>query len=375
MKFFLPLRHGLATAARRPKLILLVYLLSLLPAAVVALLAYFDMAGLMNDSLFAGLALAGERMAVWNDYQRADASGFGMVNQAALILAGFAVLLHILTAAGVVEALLHREHERERPFLLGIGRHGWRFTRSAIWFGIALVPLLVVVGASFGGINKLAEAQMDGRVHLAGWLAVLVVSMLIYMFLDLGYDLSRIAAATHDEGRTLFGYVKAFFHALRHPLILAPFWLLLSLLVVGLHLAYVAGRAAVQPENLLHVALVLLVQQVVFLVAAFLRVALWSGEIAYYQAAGEPRWCGKRQKPEQVDQDHSAAEDTEREWGPEPEPEAVAAPVIEPEAVAAPVIEPEPDSEPSTETERENENENETWDRRPDLGSTDPPGV
>ena len=141
MKFFLPLRHGLATAARRPKLILLVYLLSLLPAAVVALLAYLDMAGLMNDSLFAGLALAGERMAVWNDYQRADASGFGMVNQAALILAGFAVLLHILTAAGVVEALLHREHERERPFLLGIGRHGWRFTRSAIWFGIAVVKM------------------------------------------------------------------------------------------------------------------------------------------------------------------------------------------------------------------------------------------
>ncbi len=371
MKFLLPLRHGLVAAARRPGLVLLVYLLSLVPAAAVALLAYLDMAELLNDSLFAGLALAGERMAVWNDYQRAEGSDFGMVNQAALILAGLAVLFHVLVAAGVVEALLSRERKREHPFLLGVGRHGWRFTRSALWFALALVPVVLAVGAAFTGINELAKSEMDGRVHLGGWLAVLVVSMLIYMFLDLGYDLSRIAAATHDEGRTFLGFFKALFHALRHPLILAPFWLLLSLLVVGLHLGYVAARAAVQPENLLHVGLVLAVQQVVFLVAAFLRIALWGGEVAYYQAMGEPHWCGKGKKRKKARRSETG---DEAAAAPEtPAPQSVDQP---PEP--APERERKADTGPGTEPELEPQprprsgSEPEPWDRRP---VRDEPGV
>lgn len=296
MKFLLPLRHGLGGARRHFKLVFLVYLLSLLPALLVAYLAFRDLLPELGRSLFAGRALEGDRMGVWNDYLRSADSTFDLVTGAAVAIAVIALILHILTAAGVVEALLSRERRREHPFLLGVGRHGWRFTRSALWFAVALVPLGALLAAAFGGVNEIASSQADGRIHLFGWPIALGLGLLVYMFLDLGYDLSRIAAATHDAGGTFLGFFRGLFHALRHPLILAPFWLLLTLLVVGLHLAYVAGRAAVQPGNLLEVILVVLVQQVVFLAAAYLRVSLWAGEIAYYQAMGEPPWCRTRRQ-------------------------------------------------------------------------------
>jgi len=293
MKLLLPLRFGLRAARRNLKLVFLVYLLSLLPGLMVMALATFDMAPEMGGSLFAAQALEGNRVGVWSDYARAVDSDFGLVVAGLLLAAVVTLVLSILTAAGVVEALLEREHRHERPFLLGIGRHGWRFMRSAVWFGIVLVGLRKLVLLGFTGVNEWAGDVGNGWIQVWGWSGVLVLAFLVYMPLDLGYDLSRIAAAAHDDGRTFFGFFRALGHALRHPLLLAPTWLFFSLLVLGVHLAYVTGRIAVQPANLGEVALLFLVQQVVFLVAAFLRIGLWGGEIAYYQAVGEPRWCAK----------------------------------------------------------------------------------
>jgi hypothetical protein len=296
MKLLLPIRFGLRAARRHLGLVLLVYLLALLPALLVGALAWFDLAPEMSHSLFADEALEGNRLGVWNDFQRAEASSWEMVRISLLLAALVALALQVLTAAGVVEALMRRERRREHPFLLGIGRHGWRFVRSALWFLLAAAVLLVLVRLGMSGVNDLAGERGDGRLQLWGWGAVLLAALLVYALLDLAYDLSRIAAAAHDDPRTFAGFVKALGHALRHPLRLAPLWLFFSLLVLGLHLAYVTGRAFAQPSNLGEVALVLALQQVVFLAAAFLRVGLWGGEIGYYQALGEPRWCGRRRR-------------------------------------------------------------------------------
>lgn len=299
MKALLPIRFGLRAARRHLGLVLLVYLLALLPALLVGALAWLDLAPEMDHSAFAAQALEGNRLGVWNDYRRAEGSSWELVTASLLLAALAALVLQVLTAAGVVEALMQREHRREHPFLLGVGRHGWRFLRSAVWFFLAAVVLLVLVRLGMSGVNDLAGDRGDGRLQLWGWGAVLLAALLVYVPLDLGYDLSRIAAAAHDDTRTFAGFFKALGHALRHPLRLAPLWLLFSLLVLGLHLAYVTGRAFAQPSNLGEVALVFVLQQVVFLAAAFLRVGLWGGEIGYYQALGEPRWCGRR-RPEPV---------------------------------------------------------------------------
>lgn len=294
MRSLTPIGFGLRGARRRLGVVLLVYLAGLLPALLVGIEAAGDLTGGLAHSLFAERALAGERWAVWQDLQadpETDLSGaFGGLYG----LGALALLLQVLAAAGVAEVLLFREPRGEHPFLLGIGRHGWKFVRSAVWFGGALALLAGGVAAGFALVGEQARQAADARLQLAGWIAVLVVAFLAYVPLDLAYDLSRVAAAAHGDRRTFAGFFRALGHALRHPLRLAPLWLFFGLLSAGLAVAYVLARAAVAPAHVGHVALLLLAQQVVFLLLAFLKVGLWGAEIAYYQAVGEPRWCGRR---------------------------------------------------------------------------------
>jgi hypothetical protein len=319
MKFLLPLRRGLRSAWQHPKLVLLTYLATLIPAALVGFGIFSRLAATLDDSLYARQALSGHRYGVWGDFLRGNPGDLSAV-QAMLPLVAVAVLvLHVLLAAGIVESLLERERARERPFLLGIGRHGWRFLRSAIWFGLSLVVLAAILGAAMGALDDYATEAADGSLQYFGFLGIALVGLLLLIPLDLGYDLSRIAAATHDEGRTFLGYFKALGHALRHPLMLAPLWLFFSLLVAGLHISYVAARASWSPADLGQILGLLAVQQLVFLVAAFLRVGLWGGEVAYYQAVGEPRWCGRKERPSSLTAPAQPAE--ERTPEPKPEPE------------------------------------------------------
>lgn len=297
MKFLLPLRHGLRSARRQPGLTFLLYLASLLPALLPAYLAWTDLAPELGDSLFADGALEGQRFAVWADYARADGSDFGLVAATLLVLVVVVFVVQVLVAAGIVEALLQREHHREHPFLLGIGRHGWRFVRSTFWFlGLAgVVAALFLAGME--GTETLAEEMRDGRYQLWGWVVVMAVTALLFAAVSLAYDLSRVACAAHGGGRTFVAYFKALGHVLRHPLILLPLWLGFVLPVVVLHGAYLAGRMEWAPGGWGGIVVVVAAQQLVFLLAAFFRVGLWGGLVGYHQAIGEPDWGGRRVAP------------------------------------------------------------------------------
>lgn len=296
MRSLAPIRFGLRSARRRLGLVLLVYLIGLVPTLLVGLMVAEDLADGLAHSPFAAEALGGERWGVWQELgadPKADLSG-ALGGLYALAVLG--LLVHVLVAAGIVEVLLFREPRGEHPFLLGIGRHGWRFVRSAIWFGGAMLLLVGLVAGGFGVVYELAAERADAGLQLAGWIVVLALVSVLFVPLDLAYDLSRIAAAGHGDRRTLVGFVRAFGHALRHPLRLAPLWLFFNVLAVALVVGYVLARAAVTPSNGLHLALLLAAQQLVFLLLAFLKVGRWGAEIAYYQAIGEPRWCGRRER-------------------------------------------------------------------------------
>lgn len=326
MKFFLPLRLGLRSARQHSGLVLLVYLATLLPAAALGVLAWGELK-LLDHSLFAAEALTGNRMGVWSDLMRGHPGDMGAVLGALRVLVPLLVVVQILVAAGVVEALLERERKREHPFLLGIGRHGWRFVRAAVWMAVVVVVLGLLIAGGFHLVNKAAGDAGDGRIQVFGWAGVLLLAVLLFVPFDLAYDLSRISAVTHDQGRTFVGFFKALGHTLRHPLILLPLWLFFTVFTVGWHLAYVAARASWGPGGLGEVIALLLVQQVVFLLAAFFRVALWGAEIAYYQAVGEPKWCGRKERtrrsepapppaaPQDGDGDGDEDEGSSEGWG------------------------------------------------------------
>ncbi|HUO87056.1 MAG TPA: hypothetical protein VM617_06670 [Thermoanaerobaculia bacterium] len=294
MSSFSPIRFGWRGARRRLGLVLIVYLASLVPALLVAVEAAEDFNDGLAHSLFAEEALAGNRWGVWNELGRDAKSDLSGALGGFYALGALGLLVQVLVAAGIVEVLLFREPRGEHPFLLGIGRHGWKFVRSALWFGGALLLLVVATGAGIAVVDEQATRLADARLQVAGWLAVVLAALVAFVPLDLGLHLSRIAAAGHADRRTLTGFLRAVAHAWRHPLRLAPLWLVFALLPGVLIVAWVVARAALAPSAAGHVAALFLAQQALFLALAFLRVGRWGAEIAYYQAIGEPRWCRRR---------------------------------------------------------------------------------
>lgn len=293
MRFLTVLRLGFHRLHRRPAVVLLAYLGALVPALLIASLIHADLAASLDDSLFAGRVFSGDRLGVWIDFLNSDA------NHLAPILGSFGrnlllvFLVQIVVSAGLVEMLLGTTARARHPFLLGIGHHTWRFLRSALWFLLSLAAAAVVLAVAFKPLADRATAAGDGTLLLYARIGLLVVALVAFGPLKLAYDLSRVAAAAHGDGRTFVGFFRAFGHCLARPAILLPLYLSFALAALALHVGAFAARDLWSPPAPLFVVALFAAQQAVLLARAYLRGGLWASEIAYYQAIGEPRWCGR----------------------------------------------------------------------------------
>lgn len=297
MRFLTALRLGLRRARRRPGLIVIAWLAALVPALLLGSFVYSDVSSAMDDSLFARQALAGNRAGVWTDFSSSPASDLTPLREGLGLRLLLVVVFQALVSAGIVESLLGAAPLPTRPFLLGIGRHGWRFLRTLIWFGVTVLVLGALAALYFRGVYRFSQQAADGSLHLWGLIGGLIWVPLVFAFLDLGYDLARIASAAHYDGRTLKGYLLALGHAFRHPLLLLPLWLSFALAGLAAHVGYLALRAKWSPASLGAVLGLLGIGQLFLLFHACLRVGLWGSLVAYYQGIGEPRWCIKGSRP------------------------------------------------------------------------------
>lgn len=306
------LRLGLRSARRHPILAVLFYLAALLPALLILSLLAADLGPVLGRSLAARGLLEGETLAVLGDFVSSEASDLGPVVAGLPLRVLLVTLLHLLVTAGAVEVLLERSRRHDHPFLLGVGDHTWRYLRSAIWFLLALVPLAGVTAALLYGGTNLAEGRGDGRLEILTWIVTAVVSFVLYAFLDLAYDLSRISAAAHGDSRTFVGLFAALGFVLKRPFVLFPLYLIFAVLTVGPVVGYAALRPLWRVDTAWEVVGLVLAQQGLYLLVAFLRVAFWGAEIAYFQGVGEPRWCGSgsslvRAAPAAASRDGSSA--------------------------------------------------------------------
>jgi hypothetical protein len=287
-------RKGLAMARRHRGAVLVVYLVSLVPALLILSLLHRGIGPALGGSVGAERILAGEWLPVWINLLEQE-NGIGLVLGAVPGRLLLAVLLQVVVAAGVVEVLLERRLPGERPFWIGTGQHSGRFLRSLGWFLLVLLPVVLFYGlARFGG-GRLAEHFQDGRIALATTVGAGLVAFLLYAFVDLAYDLSRLAAAVHGDGRTRSGLWRALAHLWRHKTAVLTLHLPFSLPLLLLAASYPLVRGRFLVDSGFEVAVVLVLQQGVFLLQAFLKVAFWGAEISYYRALGEPRWCAGRQ--------------------------------------------------------------------------------
>lgn len=287
------LRSGFAAARRHPGVVVILWLTALVPALLILSLLAADIGSTFDRSLEAERILEGEWLPVWIDFTASDESQLSIIGRVLPVRILLMLLIHVLVAAGVVEILLVQSQPGERPFWTGIGRHGFRFVRSLLWFAVAMIPVLVVVGLMRWAGSELADWTQNGWWELGGTALSWLVGFLLYAVVDLAYDLSRIASAAHRDGRMGRGLWKALKAVWDRPAAVLYAYLPFVLIMVLLPPLFVLLRGQWLVNTGLEVVLLLLIQQLMFLTQAFFKTALWGAEIVTYRAWGEPRWCTK----------------------------------------------------------------------------------
>lgn len=290
------LRRGVAGARRHPGVVWLFYLAALLPALLTLSLLAADVGEPLSQSLGAERLLSGDWLAVAAELGVSDDTAFDVVAGGLLWRFLLVVLLQVLLAAGAVEALLERRGGARHPFLYGIGEHGWPFLRAALWFGLSLLPVVLLTGLVAAGGARLGRELQNGWWGLsATWLSWLLL-LVGYTVLDAAYDLARVSLARHGGRRTFAATRRALGFVLRQPRLFLSLYWPLTVGMLLLPIVYLLLRGAWRVDGGFELALLLLLQQVVFIAQAILKTALWSGEIVYFRAAGEPDW-GRRPGP------------------------------------------------------------------------------
>lgn len=281
---------------RHPHLVLVAYLLPLLPALGVALLARSVVAATLDFSPFAANVLRGNWFGVWIDLSSSSAgSQLGTVLASSLGLAAVALLaMQVLLASGIVEVLLEREPRPAHPFAAGMVLHAWSFARCAVWLLIGAGCALLAAAGVLAGFGSLAERSSDGRLDLVGGVLAAAVFGLLLGVLSPACDLARLAAARHGEGSTLRGFVRGVWLVLRRAGTFMPLEASFFGMAAVLHLGLLALAGAWTPASAPAIAALLVLQQLAMGARAALQVAKWGALAAGYRALEEPRLCRPR---------------------------------------------------------------------------------
>jgi len=202
---------GIGTTLRKPRLLIILYVVN----AVFALVAAFPFLALIQEDL--GHSLLGSFV------QPVDLMWLGeavLEHQDSLmaLLAGLAaaalvyLVLHIFLNAGIVGRLLDREGRATLPaFTADCGRYFWRFVRL---FLVALVFYVLTLGIFMSLVSALFKPLAESAV--TEWLPLILsnihflIALLLLSIVHMVVDYARIAVVADEERKVL----KALRHAL-----------------------------------------------------------------------------------------------------------------------------------------------------------------
>ena len=305
MQFTRFLNEGFRIARRHKRLIVALWLVPLVPALVLGAMAASNLMPNLGQSLFADRALDGDWFIVWSEFRSSPADELQpILTRGILVMALLTLLLQVVLSAGIVGALLEREEKC--PFITGIRKNLFRFFRTAILFVIMTAIPAVLCGALGRGFFKLAEAQRDGRLDILGVVLAAVLFLVLWAPLDLASDLSRIAASRHDDRSMVRGFFRAWTSVVKRPRTFVPLYLVFLLLPLAVHVIYSLLRSPFTPATMSAVLILVMAQQLVMIIRAYLKLGFWGAEVAAYRGLGEPRFCQakirKQPAPSTVDQ-------------------------------------------------------------------------
>jgi len=290
MTFLSFVREGFQIAARHKRMVLVLWLVPVLPAVVLAVMAAANLMPNLGQSIFADRVLDGDWFIVWSEFRSSPGYALApILGVGVVVMAFLSLLVNVVVAAGVVEVALEREERW--PFMIGVRRNFLRFARTTILLAlgstVAGLAAWVVVRVSF----KLAAAKADGRLDLVGVALGAIVFFLLWAPQYLAADLSRIAAARHDDRSMTRGFFRALMTVIRRPGTFLPLFATFLLLPLALHIIYAVLRAPWTPSTAIALGVLVLAQQILMAARAVFELWFWGAEVAAFRGLDEPRWC------------------------------------------------------------------------------------
>lgn len=286
---------GLRIAGRHKRLVLVLWLAPLVPAVALAVMAASNFAPVLGRSVFADRVLTGDWWVVLLEFRHSPADSLApILGIGTLVMAFLTLLIQVALSAGVVEVMLERTGRN--PFVLGVRKNFLRFLRTTILMTGATAAAFFLARLVMRGMFKMAEAQTDGRFDLYGIVLAAMVFLLLWAPLDLAADLSRIAAARHDQRSMMRGFFRALGTVLRHPGRLIPMYLVFLALPILVQFLYYQIRSPWSASTVILILVSLILQQTVMLIRAFFKLGFWGAEVAAYRGLDEPRFCHPKKR-------------------------------------------------------------------------------
>lgn len=290
MTFLNCIREGFQIAARHKRVVLVLWLVPVVPAVVLAVMAAANLMPNLGPSIFADRVLDGDWFIVWSEFRSSPGYALApILGVGVVVMAFLSLLVNVVVAAGVVEVALEREERW--PFMIGVRRNSLRFARTTILLAlgsaVAGLAAWAVVRVSF----KLAAAKADGRLDLVGVALGAIVFFLLWAPQYLAADLSRIAAARHDDRSMTRGFFRALMAVIRRPGTFLPLFATFLLLPLALHFIYAVLRAPWTPSTAIALGVLVLAQQILMVARAVFELWFWGAEVAAFRGLDEPRWC------------------------------------------------------------------------------------
>jgi len=282
---------GLARGFRNKKLVLVLFLVSALPVLGWALVAAPVLMDGLADRPLADRLLDARILDTYFEYAGSDDFRLGPLLGAIPILMLVVWFLQVLAAAGYVPAMLGSNFRTPIPFAQGARLFFGRFLRSALAFGLVLAGLGLLFGGGMAASGALVEKTSNELVGLRFTALLYGIGFLIFAPLDMAYDLSRISAVAHDGRQTFRGYFRSLGWVLRRPIRLLPFYLPMTLLLLGAVALQFGLRSPWSPVTLGGIALLMLLRQSLMLVRCYFQLSFWGAEAACYEDLGAPDWC------------------------------------------------------------------------------------
>ncbi len=290
MTFVTVLAAGFRIADRHKRLIAALWLAPLLPALLLTALAAANVLPALGPSLYAERILWGDWFVVWSEFRSSPLDALQpILGPGIALMALLSLGLQLLLAAGVVEVLVERR--TEHPFVLGLRMNLLRFARTLALLVLGTLAAGGIAAAVVRGFFKLAEAQADGRLDLVGVAAGVLVFFALWAPQMLAADLSRIAAARHDQRAMTLGYLRGLGAVLRRPGLFVPLAAVIVLLPLALNLGYLLLRSPWTPASGVALLGLVLVQQTLMGLRAALELGFWGAGVAAFRELGEPELC------------------------------------------------------------------------------------